>query len=80
MDGQASLSLAISQSLLKLMSVESVMPSNYLFLCHPIVLLILANWVEGEGVWLLVDLICISLTAKAESIPYVCYGFRFPFY
>ena len=32
---QATLSLIISQSLLKLMSVESVMPSNHLILCHP---------------------------------------------
>ena len=30
---QASLSFAISQSLLKLMSIESVMPSNHLILC-----------------------------------------------
>ena len=36
---QASLSFTISQSLLKLMSVESVMPSNYLVLCHPLFLL-----------------------------------------
>ena len=32
---QASLSFTISQSLLKLMSVESVMPSNHLVLCRP---------------------------------------------
>ena len=32
---QDSLSFTISQSLLKLMSIESVMPSNYLILCHP---------------------------------------------
>ena len=32
---QASLSITISQSLLKLMSIESVMPSNHLILCHP---------------------------------------------
>ena len=30
--------LPISQSLLKLMSIESVMPSNHLILCHPILL------------------------------------------
>ena len=36
---QASLSFTISQSLLKLMSVESVMPSNHLILCHPFLLL-----------------------------------------
>ena len=36
---QASLSITNSQSLLKLMSIESVMPSNHLFLCHPLLLL-----------------------------------------
>ena len=36
---QASLSFTISQSLLKLMSIESVMPSNHLILCHPLLLL-----------------------------------------
>ena len=35
---QASLSFTISPSLLKLMSSESVMPSNYLILCHPLLL------------------------------------------
>ena len=32
-------SFTISQSLLKLMSMESVMPSNYLILCYPLLLL-----------------------------------------
>ena len=36
---QASLSFTILLSLLKLMSIESVMPSNYLNLCHPLLLL-----------------------------------------
>ena len=36
---QASLSIASSWSLLKLMSIESVMPSNHLILCCPLVLL-----------------------------------------
>ena len=36
---QASLSLTISWSLLKLMSIESVMPSNHLILCHPLLFL-----------------------------------------
>ena len=36
---QASLSFTISQSLLKLVSIESVMPSNYLIPCHPLILL-----------------------------------------
>ena len=36
---QASLSITNSQSLLKLMSIELVMPSNHLILCHPLLLL-----------------------------------------
>ena len=36
---QASLSITNSQSLLKLVSVELVMPSNHLILCHPLLLL-----------------------------------------
>ena len=36
---QASLSFTISRSLLKLTSTESVMPSNHLILCHPLLLL-----------------------------------------
>ena len=35
---QGSLSIANSRSLLKLMSIESVMPSNHLILCHPLLL------------------------------------------
>ena len=35
---QASLSITNSQSLLKLMSIEAVMPSNHLLLCHPLLL------------------------------------------
>ena len=36
---QASLCTTNSRSLLKLMYIESVMPSNYLILCHPLLLL-----------------------------------------
>ena len=36
---QASLSFTISQSLLKLISTDLVMPSNHLILCHPLLLL-----------------------------------------
>ena len=36
---QASLSISNSPSLLKLMSIESMMPSNHLILCHPFLLL-----------------------------------------
>jgi len=37
---QASLSFAISWSLLRLMSIESAMPSNHLTLCRPLLLLL----------------------------------------
>ena len=37
---QASLSITVSQSLLKLRSIESVVPSNYLILCCPFLLLL----------------------------------------
>ena len=36
---QASLSITNSWSLLKLMSIELVMPSSHLILCHPLILL-----------------------------------------
>ena len=36
---QASLSITNSRSLLKFVSIESVMPSNHLILCHPFLLL-----------------------------------------
>ena len=36
---QASLSITISQSSLKVMSIESVMPCSHLTLCHPLLLL-----------------------------------------
>ena len=37
---QASLSFTISQSLLKLMSIDSMIPSNHLILCGPLLLLL----------------------------------------
>ena len=36
---KASLSITNSQSLLRLTSIESVMPSSHLILCHPLLLL-----------------------------------------
>ena len=36
---QASLSITNSRSLLRLMSIESVMPSSHLILCHPLLLM-----------------------------------------
>ena len=35
---QASLSITSSRSLLRLMCIKSVMPSNHLILCHPLLL------------------------------------------
>ena len=40
---QASLSITNSWNLLKLMSIESVMPSNHLLLCHPLLLNLLQS-------------------------------------
>ena len=40
---QASLSITNSQSLFKLMSIESVMPSNHLILCRPLFLLSISS-------------------------------------
>ena len=37
--GQSSLSITNSRSLLKLMSIDSVMPSKHLILCHPLLFL-----------------------------------------
>ena len=48
---QAFLSFTISQSLLKLMSIESVMPSNHLILCHP--LLLLSSILPASGSFLM---------------------------
>ena len=46
---QASLSFTISQSVLKLTSIESVMPSNHLVLCHS--LLLLPSVFPSKRVW-----------------------------
>ena len=54
---QASLSFIISQSLLKLMSIESVMPSNHLILCCP--LLILPSICPSIRVFSNVSALCI---------------------
>ena len=51
---QASLSITISRSLLKFMSIKLVMPSNHLVLCHPLLLLpsIFPAWVSFLMSWL----------------------------
>ena len=45
---QASLSFTISWSLLRLMSIEPVMPSNHLIVCHPLLLLPLIFPISGS--------------------------------
>ena len=45
---QASLSLTLSCSLLKLISTQSVMPSNHLILCHPLLLCFLSFLASGS--------------------------------
>ena len=53
---QASLSFTISWSLFKFVSIESVMPSNHLILCHP--LLLLSSMSPGLRVFLM-SALCI---------------------
>ena len=55
---QASLSITISWSLLKLMSIELVMPSNHLILCHP--LLLLPSIFPSTGVFSTESALCIN--------------------
>ena len=62
---QASLSITNSWSLLKLMSIESVMPSNHLILCHPLLFLPLtflniSDFSDESGLTEIIPLICIS--------------------
>ena len=70
---QASLSFTISRRLLKLMSIESVMPSNHLILCHPLLLLpskscpesgsFLISWIFVSGTQ------SIGVSASASVLP-----------
>ena len=48
---EASLSFTISQSLLKLRSIESVMPSNHLILCCPLSPPVLLNLSQHQGLF-----------------------------
>ena len=54
---QTSLSVINSQSLLKLMSIESVMPCNHLILCYP--LLLLPSVFPSIGVFSSESVLCI---------------------
>ena len=68
---QASLSFTITQSLLKLRSIELVMPSNHLILCHPLLLLpsifpsirVFSNGLFMSGGQ------CIGASASASVLP-----------
>ena len=61
---QASLSITNSESLLKLMSIKLVLPSNHLILCHPLLLLssIIPNF---QICW---HIECGTFTASSFSI------------
>ena len=48
---QASLFFTISQSLLKLMFIEQLMPSNHLILCHPFLLLPSISYMTLKTNW-----------------------------
>ena len=69
---QASLSITNSQSLLKLMSIDSVMPSNHLILWHPLILLQtfqnqdLFQWVTS-----------LHQVAKVLDLQYQCFQWTF---
>ena len=64
---QASLSITNSQSLLKLMSIESVMPSNHLFLCSPLLLLPVSGSFPMSGLF-----ISVHFSSVAQSCPTLC--------
>ena len=69
---QASLSITNSRSLLELMSVKSVMPSNHLVLCHPLLLLpsmFLRIWVFSNESVLPSGGQTIGVSASAPVLP-----------
>ena len=68
---QASLSFSNSRSLLKLMCIESVMPSNHLILCHPLLPLLIFPSIWGfsnESVLYISDQ-SIGVSASASVLP-----------
>ena len=62
---QASLSIINSWSLLKLMSIESVMPSNHLILCYPLLLLSPLLIMAGRSI----PLLCIEGVPDLHGAP-----------
>ena len=68
---QASLSITNSQSLLKLMSIKLVMPSNHLILCRPLLLLLsmLSIRVFSNESVLCIKCQSIGVSASASILP-----------
>ena len=69
---QASLSITNPQSLLKPMSIESVMPSNHLILCHPLHLLPQSSPASGSLPMIQFFESCgqsIGVSASASALP-----------
>ena len=67
---QASLSITNSQSLLKLMSIKTVMPSNHLILCHPILLLPSVFPASGSfPTWVIFDIALLFVGAPRSPLP-----------
>ena len=66
---QASLSFTTSQSLLKLVSIESVMPANHLILCRPLLLL--------PSVFPSIRVFSKELSLCIRWPKYWCFSFRF---
>ena len=64
---QASLSFTISRRLLKLMSIKSVMPSNHLIFCHP--LLHMPSIFPRIRVFSSESVLCIGVSASASVLP-----------
>ena len=58
---QASLSFTISQSLLRFISIESVMLSNHLILCHSLIILPLSFCIRWSKYW------CFSLSSSLSK-------------
>ena len=82
---QATLSFTISQSLLKLMSIELVMPCNHLVLCHSLLLLSvfpsirvfskeLAFRIQWPKYWsfIMVTMMYIILPQHGQQLSLVC--------
>ena len=66
---QASRSITNSQSLLKLMSIDSVMPFNHLILCCPLLFLLSASGSFSRGQFFLLGGQSIGVSASVSLIP-----------